>query len=625
MTDFHIDQASGVRMIGAEMLFESERSESGSAAAVVDLTKELLAKQSATRVLLLGIRASMLLDSLEPDQKVDVLVRCLEDAREIAANRYMFGNLSVWCGGADRFDPPAKYDLIITLDDPISLLTPDSNPLETMALIERVATWVEDGGKLVCQISNGFSVETVSSIETQDSKVTAERIAYSQAPKEVEPPEVGSDDNGDWWRGAPGFPQRSPYWSEVSTVSELGGMKLTSLYAAYPTRTHPALLIDSDAVDELEYAYYIPALQAQTFVPEHQMHLVEPVGMLSGAIRAGQTVGLAPSWVLVFQNEASEVSLPALIYAELGMASKWRQGHKMTRDGDTFKWAPRKDGAAYCASDLLSREQQTEPTHQMGLLLNMVLRDELSSGNMSTLRELLVDYADWLEELSPKEAVFATPDNVLITSEGFSIFDTSWNWAKEVSHDVALTYCLRHFSIRLLRAGLPHPWRPELSPNEMALTLAGMAGRGFSKSVVSAAAKLDAAMQIALFDVPSTDAKRFASDAIAEGSSACTFTVVGGAGFKELATQSTRMSIALQTRTDQVAWLEKALENRSAKLLKTEKRLAHTRSSVSFRVGQVVTWPLRRPMHLFKDRMQSLIPTNLINKGIAALKQAASK
>ena len=104
LPSYQVDLASGTRLIGGEMAGWSDLTAQNSAGAVTCLLEPVLrAARSAPRILLLGPRASRLLEDLPADAEVDVLVRGLGDARHLAALSGLRARGAIHCGGLDRF------------------------------------------------------------------------------------------------------------------------------------------------------------------------------------------------------------------------------------------------------------------------------------------------------------------------------------------------------------------------------------------------------------------------------------------------------------------------------------------------------------------------------------------
>lgn len=606
MAEFQIENASGVRLIGAEMLFQSELSNVGDPSAIVDLLASIRRTRESSRILLLGPRAALLLHELPTEAHVDVLVRGLPDARAIAAERMMHRTLTVWCGGLDRYEIGDRYDLIVVLDETSRLLTPDSQPLPNTDVLSHIGAWLADDGLLVAQAANAFSTERLLELHIEPTKLSDQRYEYAMqlsGENAMERPEAGDGDNENWWRGATGFSQRAMFWSELESAVAKSSLTWDATYAAYPSHDYTALLVNREDASPLRETALTHAVRVQDELPNRRPYLQEPTQLVSDAISAGQLLGLAPSWLLLLRKGTGRRSeMPALAVNDIGCSERWRRPVIALSDPDGYIWTLGREGTLMQSGQL--RREFTSDLGQSNLTpFSLALRGALIGGNMVSIRTLVQQYSKWLATLEPERALFATPNNVAYNGTGFEILDSSWSWQGEVSSNIVILYCLRHFARRALRAGIPHPWAPDISPDKMAESLAAMAGMGPSPTDLLQAAYLEAEIEVALYDVPSDQVKSYIADSVTDGQSAMSAAVGGGLGFRDLASRAARLSIALQTRAEQVQWLEVSLRNRTQKLDKAEKRAADLRNSLSFKVGRAITSPARRPIAFLKSRL----------------------
>jgi hypothetical protein len=185
LPSYQVDLASGTRLIGGEMAGWSDLTAQSSAGAVTCLLGPVLrgARSAAPRVLLLGPRASRLLEDLPADAEVDVLVRGLGDARHLAALSGLRARGAIHCGGLDRFAPQGRYDVIVCLDGPSVLMSPDSPGIGHAALVRLLGTWLATDGTLVAAVSNELGFDTQFRLKVREA--------------------LDGDDQ--WHRGAAGF------------------------------------------------------------------------------------------------------------------------------------------------------------------------------------------------------------------------------------------------------------------------------------------------------------------------------------------------------------------------------------------------------------------------------------
>ena len=198
------------------------------------------------------------------------------------------------------------------------------------------------------------------------------------------------------------------------------------------------------------------------------------------------------------------------------------------------------------------------------------------------------------------------------------LFDSSWRWTAHLDLDISIVRGLRDFATRLLRSGAEHPWTPDISPDALAQTLAAMGGMEWPAHQVTVVAQAEAELKTVVQG----------GDALFEGE-AYAFNVEGGAsqyassggllrGYRETLASSGRLSQALHERRGQVAWLEAALIARDIRVGEMSKALADLGGSVSFRIGRVITWPLRvvvrMVMLVFRRVVLSAIPPGYLRR-----------
>ncbi|NNG40195.1 hypothetical protein HJ588_13060 [Flexivirga sp. ID2601S] len=171
-----------------------------------------------------------------------VVVRGQRDAEALHA-----AGVDVRCGGLDRLPSDVRADLVLLLDPPGAVLTPDSDGWSHVELVEQAARHLTPDGRLVAFVPGALS-----------------------ARRETSPPVHRLDGDDAWWVGTDGYDDRAPALNELpwqpthlvlttddepvvvaalDVVSDPGGRALLRAL----TSTHPAT---STAVD----AGVLPAL-----------------------------------------------------------------------------------------------------------------------------------------------------------------------------------------------------------------------------------------------------------------------------------------------------------------------------------------------------------------------------
>ncbi|AKU16210.1 hypothetical protein [Luteipulveratus mongoliensis] len=263
----------GVRLIGGEMPQQRDLP----AAALGALEELVLAAvpSGARRVLLAGPRASVLAPALR-DREVAALVRGLPDATSLAD-----AGVIALCGGLDRLAADAGYDLVVVLDPPEVLLTPDSPGLSHTDMLGVAADALAADGALIALVANGIGLDTLSAVP---------------APRAL------ADDRA-WWVGTSGYDVRRPFHHELRSLLEDAGLHLWAGRSVLPSLASPVVTVDSQ--DEEGRTSAVETLAAS-------VHRVEGADRAIDAIEAGAARDLAAGWLLVAGHVPSTVMLPAV-------------------------------------------------------------------------------------------------------------------------------------------------------------------------------------------------------------------------------------------------------------------------------------------------------------------------
>lgn len=189
-------------------------------------------------VLLIGPRASSLARRL--GRRADVLVRGTIDAARLHAE-----GVSVRCGGLDRLPPQISYDIVVLLDGPERVLTPDSPGLGHVDVLDLAVAHAD--GQFIAYVPNALATSPLS---------------RSRASGDTS-----------WWVGTPGYDDRAPVRPEL------------------PEPPSQVVLGDTAVVDSRQVGEPLTAttIRAALVGQQHWQDVVD-----AGASRA-----LATGWVLV--------------------------------------------------------------------------------------------------------------------------------------------------------------------------------------------------------------------------------------------------------------------------------------------------------------------------------------
>jgi len=628
LPSYQVDAASGSRLVGGEMQEWSDLANESSPGGLAPLLRCVLRTgKTPKRVLVLGVRASHLVAHLPDAVAVDLLVRGLPDARKLASASRLRSGVTVYCGGLDRFDTKGSYDLIVALGAPSDLLSPDSVGLGHGELLCKLAGWLSADGTLMASVDNELGFDKQFRMKIRD--------VY--------------DGDDMWHRGAIGFDDRALYYRELRGALESANLIPDSVYAAFPAAESLSLLIDSNAVDSPAVASTAAALTARMEQSHFskQPSLVDAYDMSLRLFESGLTMEFAPLWIVVARlsteaaasgaaatgaaatDAAARDSLPALMASEDSGRSEWRALTTLQlQDGRwTHQALPVSKLTEMRERRVLRDYSQLPELVPEGANLEALLRRVCATGSITSVRKLVQRYATWLgdSEVWPEGSaggrLFAVPSNVVVSDTGLACFDNSWRWTAHLDPDILIVRGLRDFARRLLRSGAEHPWTPDISPDALAQTLASMAGVEWRPHLVDVAARVEAELQTVLQGGDASDEARAYASNLEGGASQ--YASSGGPfrGYREALASGGRMAQALHEREGQVVWLEAALRARDVRVGELDGTLSAIRGSVSFRIGRVLTWPLRAIVLLSRRVVLSVIPPGYTRRAKVMLRR----
>jgi hypothetical protein len=609
LRSYQVDAASGSRLVGGEMLEWSDLAHGGGVGACGNLLSSVLRTAGGVRrVLVLGPRASRLVEALPGDDAVDILVRGLPDARQLSSLSQLRAGVTVYCGGLDRFEPEAGYDLVIALDGVEVLMSPDSTGVSHVEYLRRVAKWLAPGGTLMVTVANELGFDRLFRLQVRES--------------------YDADDM--WFRGATGFDDRHLYYRELRGALESANLSADGVYAAFPAADSLSLLVRQDTVADHGVGATASALMARLEGAHFsgRPSLVDAYDLVLQVFEAGLTLELSPSWLVVARPLPAAESrgagtgpgLPALLSSEDTGRAEWQMVRSIERKNDQWvqRVRPVVGGDEMRERRVLRDFSTVESVVPEGPTLESLLRRACAMGSVSRVRVLVQRYAEWLR--SPEgtrsggaeSLFFAVPANVVVTETGMTCFDSTWRWTGDLSQNALLVRGLRDFARRLLRSGAEHPWTPGISPDALAQTLVAMAGVQWSNSLVDQVARAEAELESVVQGGDAiSEALAYAGN-LEGGRSQFTSASGPSRGYREALATSGRLAQALYEREGQVEWLEATLRARDVRVGELEHTVAAIRGSISFKIGRFFTWPLRASISGARRFAMSVIPSGYV-------------
>jgi hypothetical protein len=514
-------------------------------------------------------------------------------------------DVTVHCGSIERFAPGRRFDLVVALDQPDLLASPDGEPLGHRRLLEHLADWTAPDGTAVAVLQNHLSLTGLLELETVSRR----------------------SDDAAWGWESPTDAVRPVYLPELPDHLAAAGLAATATYAVLPATGDPSLLLDEAAA-----ASHDPllALHAARMLAHHHRGrpvVTDPYELARRLLESGQLTGLAPAWLVVARPSGSASGsisdsasgnadgLPSAVAVESHVAPAWAAAHVL-RPGSGWEASPVGDVADREQGGVL-RRFDAAPRTARGVSLEGLLRDACRRHDVVAVRQLVRRYDGWLragaaaaDGTDPRW--FAVTSNVVVAGESMSVVDTSWALTRSVEPDVLVAHGLRDFARGLLVTGLEHPWAPDISPDALARTLAAMASWELGAATVDRVARLEAEVDTVVAG-QGDEAWAYARNVEAGRSQ---FVAQSGPvrGYREAVAAGLRLTEELADRSAKVEWLEATLTTRDRKLAGVERQLAHTRGSLSFRIGQVFTWPGRAVVTIGRRIVSSVLPMDLIRR-----------
>lgn len=623
MQPYQVDEASGSRLIGGDMLAWSDLNRLTASSAVGFLVARLARRTGAGRVLLAGPRAAALLDAVPPELDVDLLVRGLPDARTLSSHARERTALHVYCGGLDRFQPGQAYDLVVALDGPEVLLTPDSPGMSHAATARYLTERVAPGGAVILSFANELGLDSVFRLELHS--------VY--------------DDDSQWFRGAPGFDSRRLFARELNGVLDGAGIEVERRYCVFPSSERLSLLVADEATADPTVSSGIEASIAR-IEGEHfctTPSLVDPYALARRVLDAGLSADLAPVWLVVGRvgraQDAAQppTELPAVLSGEDGDTPGWTAVMTLDhRDGGWERQVRSAGGRSEMSERRVARDLSAIGDQlAVGELLESALRSACAGGNLARIRELVQTYAAWLgsadqwDATTSRRRFFAVPSNVVLSSNGTpSLFDPSWSWLEELSTELLLLRGLRDFARRMLRSGAEHPWQPDISPDQLTQTLSAMADVTWTPQLSAEIAAREAELEVVVHGGDAIRESAVLSTNIDSGASQFTATPGPSRGYRETLAATGRMSQALHERADQVTWLEATLRHRDKRVGSLEHQLAKVQRSAGYRATRRMTLPARKTgkavVAAGKQTAVDMLPPNFAERAERALRRVTN-
>lgn len=419
-----------VRMIGGEMLIWSDLDGKHGPGPVRGAVLTPLMASASGRALIVGPHDPDLI-AAAPADDLTLLVRGLPDAETLTARYAARPNVTVCCGGLEGLAGTPPYDTVIALDGLDRLGSLEGTDLTWSEALRVLLSVLRPGGSLLLAVENGIGLHRL--------------VALSADPT----------DTG--WAGAD--PVEPAGLARVRTLLRGAEVDLVRTYAAYPTQTRPTLLLGEAILADDGLAGFLEIALSRALAPTERV-LSDPRRLAVDALRHGVATDLAPAWVIVARRRTPQsgaahgrTNVPAeALIAEGSVRADIR------RDADG-RWIRHLDG------------DDADEAVACGRTVADLLIGAGRLRDLPALRQALRAWQDGPQAGVPADRVIVGPDGRLTAL------------APAGTPEAAL----RQLAATLIGGSVAHPWPGSSDIDELASTLAAMAGRELDLVALTAA------------------------------------------------------------------------------------------------------------------------------------------
>lgn len=582
MTPSTTNVPQNLRLIGGEMLVWTDDDPAAdrrpaAGPALQEVLRDLV--RPGGRALVAGPHEQALISLLSAAMQVTCLVRAYPDAEALARR---FPDVTVLCGSVAKLDLSETYDLVVACDGLDRLPSVEGPALSWAETADLVASAVRPGGTLLL---------------AQENLLGVHRLVHMS-------PWYGERTDADWTPLGEYDATRPA--SSAELVERLAGLGLTIAepMAGFPTPQEPSVLAPLDRLADTHLAGFVRIAVAAAYGAQlaGRPVLSDPRALAGSALRAGSGAAFAPLWLVAATRAGALIPRQRVVVADADAVPSpvryevVRAEHGWTRrvlgDAATFsRDGVHRDPAAL--SGPLPRGRLFEEQ-----LIELCLRRDLPE-----LARVLTRYAGWLAEQADGEgtvsgvALWASPGDLLVDGDGFTAWDPTWSTSVREPAEVALARALRAFAVRLITGGYSHPWPVLVDADSLVVILAGMAGHTLERPTLTAAVAVEARLRAAEqgLDEQGREELRERLAAITPGTPPLDVD-----SHRELHAANERLRAELAHAVSRTEWAEELLEKREFALRNAEDKLDMLSGSISFRLGKLIIYPLRKVKALVK-------------------------
>lgn len=586
MTLTDASMPGNLRLIGGEMLVWTDKEpEQGRIPVGGGAVEELLrgAVSPGARVLLAGLHDRGVVDVLDSGgMDVTCVVRSYPDALELAT---AYPRMQVLCGSVAKIEAEGAYDFVVALDGVERLVSAEGGVLSWRDAVEVLRRSVRAGGTLVFGHENLLGLHRMVGMS----------------------PWYASRTDADWTPVGE-YDETRPN-SAADLQAKLGelGLQVQERFLGFATPAEPTVLVTEDLAVDADLNRFlrvaVSAACGEQFagVPV----LSDPRHLASSALRAGAASTFAPVWVVIATNHGVAAEAGSRLVVSEAATAPWPIRYEVTRAGQGWTRRILGEPVTFQREGLRRDPAAIGGPLPTGQLLDERLVELCLRRDLPELSWLLARYAAWLADgadgdgLVSGPQLYATTADVLITADGFGLWDPTWSATEGVPVDVALARSLRAFAIKLITGGYSHPWPMTADADSLTVILGGLAGHPMERPALTAALELEVRLLGAQRGLDEAERAQL-SEALA--------TVTAGTppvdldSHRELRLALERLQDELVHAQARTAWAEELLASREKALRWAESKVDMLSGSLTYRIGRLVMFPLR----LLKRALTSL-------------------
>ncbi len=409
-----------IQLIGGEMPTWSDLTTSRGRGPVRGSVFIPLMATATGRTLIVGPHDPAVIDAA-PAPHVTLLVRGVSDAAALADRYADRPGVTVCCGSPEQLGDDVRFDTVVAFDGLGRLASTEGSQPGWADALRSLTDRLAPGGRLLLTVENFLGVHRL--------------VALPDA-----------SDDADWTPAAAYDPTRPAGLTRLRTRLRHAGFDVTSTYAAFGSPTAPTVLLGEEILADDRLRGFLEATVRRACLPPRDV-LADPGQIAVNALRHGAATELAPAWVLLARFDPAgadtigsiDASLPAAIVAT------GSRHVEISTDDRGFRWASGTDADEFVPAG---------PTLE-SLLIGACLRRDLV-----TVREALTTWQS--------SATAGVPADHVIVGPGGDLTGLVPSGAPAAA--------LRAFATMLIDEGLPHPWPAPDDVDDLAGTLAAMAG-----------------------------------------------------------------------------------------------------------------------------------------------------